>query len=74
MKLIITIKVLYSAPFLPDKIGQVFKDRSYLFPHHLTSKYSVVITLCDCFCTYSVVVLSAGSTRNSSIQIKMAWS
>jgi len=51
--------------FLPDRIGHVFKDRSYLFPHHLTSQHNVMITLCDCFCTFSVVALPAGSTSNS---------
>lgn len=74
IKLVITIQVLYKAVFLPDKIWHVFKDRSYLFPHHLTGKHNVTITLCDCFCTYSAVALPAGSTSNSSIQIKIAWS
>lgn len=74
MKLIITIQVLYNALFLPDKIGHVFKGRSFLLPHHLTCKHNVMITLCDCFCTYSVVALPSGSTSNSSIQIMIAWS
>lgn len=71
-KLIITIQVLYNALFLPDKIWHVFKDRSLLFPHNLTSKHNVMITLCDCFCTYSVAALLLAVEVTP--QIKIAWS
>lgn len=64
-----SVQVLYSAFFPPNTMRHLFEGSSYLFPHHLTSKYNVMATLCYCFHTYSVVALCPGGTSTSLVQI-----
>lgn len=72
--IIIFTSAIQCSFFFLIKLDISLKNRSQLFPHHLTCKYNVMIILCDCFCACSLGALPAGTTSTSSIQTEIAWS